>query len=139
MKRITNWIKKTAAKAIKWVKNELLTYKRWFIKIITINAFRIAVWSKKHAQANYDANVMSMIKGLSTDNYEHEVVRLYQFVRRKQAFVFKTKIMSAGKGIKHFKVLLVETPAGIIEVQVALEGTEDYTKHDYVNKPDDGK
>jgi len=134
MQRITNWIKRQYKKATAWIKKHATAIKRWCIKQLTINAFKIAVWSRKHAQDNYDANVMSMIKGLSTDKYEQEVVRLYQFVRRKQAFVFKTKIMSAGKGIKHFKVLLVETPGGIIEVQVANEGSEDYDKHEYVNK-----
>jgi len=121
MKRIINWIKKKLFKAQKWAASELLLYKRWCIKHITIYAFKIVLWSRKHAQENFDKNI----------------IEFYKAVRRKQAFVFKTKIISAGKGIKHYKILLVETPNHTIEVKVAHEGTEDYTKHDYVNKPQD--
>ena len=118
MKQIINWIKKT--RAYKRLKSKAISIKRWFIKNTTMRALKIVIWSRKHAQETYDRNIIELYKG----------------VRRRQAFVFKTKMMNPGRGIKHYKILLVEMPHGIIEVQIAQEGTEDFTKHDYVNKAD---
>ena len=121
-------------KTTNWLKNSKKAVKRFLVKNITTYAFKIAIWSKKYAQDNYDKNVLSMVKGLSTDKYEDEVIRLYQFVKRKQAFVFKTKIVGAGKGITHYKLLLVETPHAKIEVKIMKKEHPDFFKTDCSDK-----
>jgi len=118
MKKIINWLKKT--RAWKWAAEEVITAKRWMIKTVTVRAFKIILWSRKHAQDNYDMNIISLYKG----------------VRKKKAFVFKTKIISPGKGIKHYKLLLVETPHGVIEVQLMREEHPDFFKYDNVEQED---
>jgi len=116
MKRIINWIKNT--RAYRKLKDRAVYTKRLCIKNITMRAFKIIIWSKDHAQENYDRNIIELYKG----------------VRRRNAFVFKTKIISPGKGINHYKILLIETPENEIKVEIMRRDHPEFFKFDYVNK-----
>lgn len=52
------------------------------------------------------------------DYYDAQVFKLYQKVRTRKAFTFKEKIMQAGKGAPHVKILMIETEQGTIRVEI---------------------
>lgn len=103
MKKITNWIKK----------NKKLQSFRWFlIKHLTTIAFKVIAKSRFWNEYNYENNV----------------IQLYKAVKRRKAFVFKAKIVDPGRGIKHYKILFVETPYGKIEVKLMRQDNPDFFK-----------
>jgi hypothetical protein len=105
MKKITDWI----------ANNKKLNSIRWFlIKHSTTISFKIIARSRHWNQQNYDNNIIELYKG----------------VKQRKAFVFKTKVMSPGKGITHYKFLFVETPQSTIMVKLMKRDHPDFFKDD---------
>lgn len=99
------WFKITFSVDLWYKKNILGKYR----KFVAERAFKTVQKVQKWNQAAFDTNVKSM----------------YKAVREKEALLLKERIIDTRKGGQHVKLLLIETPAGEMEIILRKEDYPD--------------
>lgn len=88
-----------------WMKFRFVMLKLWWY-VITKWISMLAFW------------IIRRVETWNKTYYDQNIVSLYQSVREKKAFTFKSKIVGS-KGNRHIQFLMIETEKGEIKIDIS--------------------